>query len=731
MGQKDSTNTGRRLGAHRKVASSTTPGLRLSIGESLRDALKYHQAGKIKKAERLYRKVLSKQPDNADANHLLGFIENERGKFEKAARLIEKAINANPQFATAHNTLAISLLGLGRFEAALESCGRAISLNPEFAEAHNNWGNALENLDRYQEALEKYDHAIIINSAVALTHNNRGNALAGLYRYADALKSFDRALALDPEYAEAHNNRANALRALNRPLEALESYNKALAINGSLSGASNGRNDLLNNRGNVLRSLKRYEEAIDDYEELFEADPDYRFNRGALFYARAECCDWTAFEKETRALSAGVRARKPVVRPFAFFAFSDSPADQLNCAEVYAEIRCPTSPTPLWTGERYNHDRIRVAYVSADFHTHPMAFLMAGLLEQHDRSRFETIAISFGSHKQGEMRTRLENAFDSFFDVEDQDAMAIAKLIRELEVDIAIDRKGYTQNARPEIFAQRPAPVQAAWLAFPGTVGVDCMDYILADHFVIPEDQQQYYSEKIIYLPDTYQANDSKRPIAEHTPSRAEAGLPEDAFVFCSFNANYKITPPIFDIWMCLLGQVKGSVLWLLESNTTAATNLRRQAEKRGVAPERLIFAPYMNNADHLARHRLADLFLDTLPFNAHTTASDALWAGLPVLTCLGTTFAGRVAGSLLNAVGLPELITNSLEDYQALALELAQNKAALTAVKSKLAQNRLTYPLFDTDRMRNHVEAAYEGMWQRHKNGKAPAGFTVPAVKD
>jgi predicted O-linked N-acetylglucosamine transferase (SPINDLY family) len=257
------------------------------------------------------------------------------------------------------------------------------------------------------------------------------------------------------------------------------------------------------------------------------------------------------------------------------------------------------------------------------------------------------------------------------------------------------------------------------------------MDYILADHFVIPEDQQQYYSEKIIYLPDTYQANDSKRPIAEHTPSRAEAGLPEDAFVFCSFNANYKITPPIFDIWMCLLGQVKGSVLWLLESNTTAATNLRRQAEKRGVAPERLIFAPYMNNADHLARHRLADLFLDTLPFNAHTTASDALWAGLPVLTCLGTTFAGRVAGSLLNAVGLPELITNSLEDYQALALELAQNKAALTAVKSKLAQNRLTYPLFDTDRMRNHVEAAYEGMWQRHKNGKAPAGFTVPAVKD
>ena len=716
MRQKNSQDGGRRPGP--------------PVAQTLRDAFQFHKAGQIQKAERLYRKILSKHPDNADANHLLGFLENERGHFDQAARLIGKSIDANPQFATAHNTLAISLLGLGRFEAALESCARAIALNPEFAEAHNNRGNALEGLERFEAALESYDHAIAINPTVALAHNNRGNALAGLRRYQEALESFERALALDPDYAEAHNNRGNALRAMNRFDEALESYNKALAIKSDVSGASYDRKDVLNNRGNLLRGLKRYEEAINDYAELFEADPDYPFNRGALFYARAECCDWTGFERESQALSAGVRAGKPVVRPFAFFAFSDSPADQLRCAEVYVENRCPPSPKPLWTGERYDHDRIRVAYVSADFHTHPMAFLMAGLFEQHDRSRFETTAISFGAHKQGEMRARLENAFDHFFDVEDKDAAAIARLIRDLEIDIAIDRKGYTQNARPEIFAQRPAPAQAAWLAFPGTVGADYMDYILADRHVIPVDQQQYYTEKVIYLPDTYQANDSTRPIAEQTPSRAEVGLPETGFVFCSFNANYKTNPPVFDVWMRLLNQVKGSVLWLLESNAAAARNLRREAEKRGVAPERLVFAPHIDNADHLARHGLADLFLDTLPFNAHTTTSDALWAGLPVLTCLGTTFAGRVAASLLSAVGLPELITNTSEEYEALALKLARDGNALGALKSKLARNRLTHPLFDTDRMRRHVEAAYEAMWQRHQRGQPPAGFTVPSIE-
>ncbi len=356
---------------------------------------------------------------------------------------------------------------------------------------------------------------------------------------------------------------------------------------------------------------------------------------------------------------------------------------------------------------------------------------MISLFEQHDRSRFETIAISMGTGEAGQMRTRLELAFDRFIDVGDKGAAAIAQMIRDLEVDIAIDRKGFTENARPEIFAWRPAPIQAAWLAYPGTVGADYMDYILADRWVIPEDQQQYYTENVVYLPDTYQANDSKRPISDRTPRRAEAGLPETGFVYCCFNQNHKITPPVFDIWMRLLRRVERSVLWLLESNAAAAINLRREAEKRGIAPDRLIFAPRTKNEDHLARHRLADLFLDTLPFNAHTTTSDALWAGLPVVTCLGTTFAGRVAASLLNAIGLPELVTDSLGEYEQLALELAQDMDALAAVKSKLAGNRLTHPLFDTDRMRRHVEAAYDSMWARHQRGEPPTGFAVPALED
>ena len=731
MRQNKSGNDGRRTGARGKSAPTVAAKPGPSVAEALQRAFQFHKTGQVQKAEKLYRKILSKHPGNADANHLLGFIENERGHFDKAIRLIEKSLHANPQFATAHNTLAISLLGLKRFEDALAACDRALEINPGLAEAHNNRGNALEGLERYQEALESYDHAIAIDSTVALAHNNRGNALAGLIRFEEALESFERALALHPDYAEAHNNQGNALRALNRPVEALESYDKALSIKGGFSATPYDRKDLLNNRGNVLRGLKRYEEAIQDYAELFEADADYPFNRGVLFYARAECCDWAGFQWESQALSAGVRAGKPLVRPFSFAAFSDSPADQLRCATTYVENRFPASATPLWAGERYNHDRIRVAYVSADFHVHPMAFLMAGLFEQHDRSRFETIAISFGPDEPGEMRTRLEAAFDRFINVREAGSWEIANLIHELEVDIAIDRKGYTQNARPEIFAWRPAPIQAAWLAYPGTVGAGYMDYILADRWVIPEDQQQYYTENVVYLPDTYQANDSKRPISERTPSRAEAGLPETGFVFCSFNANYKIIPPVFDIWMRLLSRVGGSVLWLLESNAAAAINLRREAETRGIAPERLVFAPHMDNADHLARHRLADLFLDTLPFNAHTTTSDALWAGLPVVTCLGTTFAGRVAASLLNAVGLPELVTDSLGKYEQLTLELAQDMDALVAVKSKLAGNRLTHPLFDTDRMRRHVEAAYDSMWQRHQRGEPPTGFAVPALED
>jgi predicted O-linked N-acetylglucosamine transferase (SPINDLY family) len=322
------------------------------------------------------------------------------------------------------------------------------------------------------------------------------------------------------------------------------------------------------------------------------------------------------------------------------------------------------------------------------------------------------------------MRKRLQAAFDRFVDVQNMADAEVAALLREMEVDIAVDLKGLTGDSRPAILAPRPAPIQVSYLGYPGTMGAAYIDYIIADRIVIPEDRKGSYSEAVVYLPDTYAPADCKRRISDHTPSRAEAGLPESGFVFCSFNNSYKITPAIFDIWMRLLRNIEGSVLWLLATDAAAVGNLRREAEARGVSPDRLVFAPRTSVEDHLARHRLADLFLDTLPCNAHTTASDALWAGLPLVTCLGSTFAGRVAASLLNAIGMSELVASSPANYEALALKLARDPNALAAVKAKLLRNRETYPLFDTDLFCKNIEAAYEFMWQRHQKSEPRVGF-------
>jgi predicted O-linked N-acetylglucosamine transferase (SPINDLY family) len=388
--------------------------------------------------------------------------------------------------------------------------------------------------------------------------------------------------------------------------------------------------------------------------------------------------------------------------------------------------QCPPIASAAWTGGRYRHERIRLAYVSAHFRNHPMGHLMAALFEQHDRNRFETIAVSLGPNDRSAMRSRLEGAFEKFIEVERQSDHEVARMMREMEVDIAVDRTGFTTGARPGIFALRAAPIQVNYLAYPGTMGADFIDYLIADDTVLPREKRPSYAEKVVYLPDSYLVNDSGRRISEDMPTRSEAGLPDRGFVFCSFNNHYKITPRVFDAWMSLLRQVDGSVLWLLDGTATMRRNLWREAGAREIDPQRLIFAPRITPEDHLARHRLADLFLDTLPCNAHTTASDALWAGLPVLTCAGTTFAGRVAASLLQAIGLPGLITGSLGEYESLALRLATEPPALKEIRQQLARNRAIRPLFDTDRFRRHIEGAYVEMWERHQRGESPASFAV-----
>ena len=680
------------------------------------------QLGRHAEALENYGRLLAVTPDNAAALYNRGVALQELNRYAEALASYEQALALVPDDVDVLTNRGISLYELNRYEEALASYDKALAIKPALAEALTNRGNVLRELNRPEEALASSDRALAIKPDYAEALNNRSGALQELKRYAEALASCDRALALKPEFVEALTNRGNALRELNHPEAALLSYEQALAIKPEFVEA-------LHNKGHVHQSLHRHAQAAASYEQALALKPGNEFVACLLAHSKMHCADWSAHLDAAERLVLAVRSAKNGVAPFVFLGISDSAPDQLWCARAWVRDKCPPSPIPVWKGERYRHARIRIAYLSADLCDHAVSYLLAGLFERHDRSRFEPIAISFGPAAAGEMRARLMGAFERFIDVGDKSDAEVANLLRELEIDIAVDLMGFTANYRTRIFASRPAPVQVNYLGFPGTMGAEYMDYIVADRYVIPAERRAQYAEKVVYLPDTFQANDCKRRIAERAPARAAAGLPARGFVFCSFNNTYKITPRMFDIWMRLLGKVEGSVIWLLGLNDAVRRNLQRQAEERGIAPERLVFAPHAAYADHLARYQIADLFLDTLPFNAGATASDALWGGLPVVTCSGDAFAARMAGSLLNAVGLSELITHSLEEYEALALKLASNAQLLAEVTAKLAQNRNTYPLFDTDRFRRNIEAAYVTMWERSQRGDPPASFAVPAA--
>ena len=528
------------------------------------------------------------------------------------------------------------------------------------------------------------------------------------------------ALKLDPNSPELWSNRGTALIAAKQPEAALASFNRALELNPGFLGA-------IANRAHVLFELQRYADAIPDYETLLARDPGHSYSVGNLLFCRLQCCDWAALERDRAAILARLRIGQRVVPPVLSLALLESAGDQRNAAQIVARDKFPPAP-PMWRGEEYRHDRIRVAYVSADFHAHATAVLTAGIFENHERRRFETVAISFGRDDHSAMRGRLKRAFERFIDVRGRSDVEIAHLVRELEIDIAVDLKGYTSEARPAVFSLRPAPLQVNYLGYPGTMGAPFMDYLIADSLVVSEAHKAFYAEKIVSLPYTYQPNDRSREVAAARVDRTSAGLPPSGVVFCCFNNSYKIHPRVFDVWMRLLRAMDDSVLWLLDDNAAATHNLQKEAEARGVDRAQLVFAPRAPLPEHLARHRLADLFLDTLPYNAHTTASDALWMGLPVVTCRGDTFAGRVAASVLTAAGLPELVTETLDDYEALALRLARDPQALASIKAKLAANRETEPLFDVARFTRHLEAAFATMHERRLKGLPPEGFAVTA---
>ncbi len=522
----------------------------------------------------------------------------------------------------------------------------------------------------------------------------------------EALAAFEQILVVAPDLPEPWFHRGNILKGLGQVDEAIASYDQVLA---RLPRHIN----TWNNRAVALQQARRFTEAARDFEMVLTIDPGHRQALGGLANCALHACDWSRRAELTVRLRDAVMADMSDVTPGGLLGYSDDPALFLAAARNLIRRHFPQPAPPLWVHAPFSGARIRLAYCSADFNAHATARLMAELFERHDRSRFEIIAIDFSEDDGSDIRRRLIGAFDQFHAVRRNTDRETAKLIAGLGVDIAVDLKGFTGAARTGIFALRPAPVQVNYLGFPGTMGAAFMNYILADPVVLPLDQQSFYAEKIIQLPDCYQPNDSTRARGT-APSREEAGLPQDGFVFCCFNNNWKIAPPVFDVWMRLLGAVPESVLWLLEDNAEASENLRREAGARGVAPERLIFAPRAPMTAHLARHQLADLFLDTLPYNAHTTASDCLWAGVPLVTCMGRAFHGRVAASLLQAVGLPELVTHNLQDYESLSLALAQEPVRLSMLRNTLSGNRASAPLFDTARFARSIEAAYFAMRDR-----------------
>jgi predicted O-linked N-acetylglucosamine transferase (SPINDLY family) len=555
---------------------------------------------------------------------------------------------------------------------------------------------------RLAEADRHYGEAIRLKPDLVEAHNNRGALRQMAGDWAGALACYDTAIRFRPDYAEALANRGNVLIQLRRYDEALASFDRALAI-------APGRGNALNGRAGVLSKLRRYGEALAAYEKLHTAEPRNPYALGGMLSAAQNLCDWQAQARIAPQVERGIREGTAVVAPFLFLGFSDDKALQLKCAQNAVAEQGLGVAEPLWRGERYGHDRIRLTYISSDFCQHPVPLLIARLIELHDRARFEVFGISTGLGDDSPIRARTEKAFDRFVEAQGRPPAAIAQLLRKLEVDILVDLTGHTEGDHFAVLGMRPCPVQVNYLGYPATSGAASLDYILADATVAPLQDQPFFSEKIVQLPDCYfpTSYDAIPP----APNRAQAGLPQTGFVFCSFNNSWKITRPVFEAWMRLLQAVPGSVLWLLEANSGFREHLARAAAAHGIAPERLVFAPRLSPDQHLARQPLADLVLDTSPYNGHMTSSDALWAGVPLVTLEGTAFAGRVAASQLRAIGLDELVTHSLEAYEALALKLAQNPALLSAAREKLARNRNTTPLFDIPRLVQNVEKAFMAM--------------------
>lgn len=646
-----------------------------------------YNAGQITAVASQIAEALRRYPDSFILWSIEGLRLRALEQYERAAAAFAEVIRLNPGYADGHSNLGITLLDLGKPQAAEEALKRAVALRPDYAEAHNNLGNALKHQGKLVPAMRGYESALKLRPDFAEAHSNLGSAHRERGNVDPALAHLRRAIALKPDFAEAYVHLAMTLK----------------------------------EHGEIAA-------AIDHLARALDLKPDHPAARAQLLHLRQHACDWSR-TGEMNASLATLGLIGTCVPPFSTLAMEDNPERQKLRSVNWSRQTYSQQPMPLPPPSPERPAKLRIGYFGADFHDHATLFLMAGLLREHDRTRFEIRVYSYGRHKKGVWRDLMLEHVDSFADVHAKDDEEIVRLARQDQLDIAIDLKGYTGDTRSELFASRLAPIQIAYLGYPGTMGADFIDYMIADPIVIPLEERKAYTEHVIVLPHTYQPTDDQRHIPDTTTSRADFGLPEDAFVFCSFNNNYKIGPAEFDIWMRLLQAVPNSVLWLLRSNPTAEVNLRREAEARGIAADRIVLAEKVEHAAHLARHRHADLFLDTFNYNAHTTASDALWASLPLVTKRGRQFSARVAASLLSAIGLEELVTDTEEAYEQLILVLANDPARLSDLRERLAANRKTHPLFDTKQYTRHFEAGLNEADRRHREGLAPADIRVSAL--
>ncbi|MBL0230192.1 MAG: tetratricopeptide repeat protein [Moraxellaceae bacterium] len=681
-------------------------------------AIALHQANQLAQAQAIYQKLLQQTPTDADLWHRLGVLYLQQNQLEKAQDSLQKALSYQQKSPMLWLHYGVVLGLLNQHQLAQQSFESGLSCQltaTQQVDLYYHHAIALNKQHHIQQALQSIAKVLQQQPHHVIALNLQGTLYLQYNDYLQALHSYQLATQLKADFSEAWYHCGLVLEKIKRYHEAVNHYQKAISLKPHYINA-------LNNCANVLVGLQDYPQAIKLLTQLVESN--YPYAVGRIFYLQTHICDWKDYHATVAFLRQGIAQQQALISPFEFFNVPASPHEQLMCAESYVLKNYPAQSTPLWNGEIYQHAKIKIAYISADFYNHATSILMIELFEQHDRSQFEIIALAFNS-KNDEMTVRVKAAFDRYIDVSQYTDLQVAQLIKSLQIDIAVDLKGHTQDARLGIFAYKAAPIQVNYLGQASTIGASYIDYILADRHIVPPQYHTDFSEKVVCLPHTYYVNDSKRPISSQVFSRGELGLPESGFVFCCFNNSYKISPAMFDVWMRLLQQVPHSVLWLLEGNATARQNLYNEAKRRGVAPSRLVFAPKVASSVHLARHQHADLFLDTLPINAHTTACDALWARVPIVTCMGQTFASRVAASILTAVGLPELITQNLADYEALALKLATSPLWLAQIKQKL-QHREQSPLFDIKAQRIAFESAYKTMYQCYQQGLVPQAFNV-----